>query len=89
MQCLKTFFPRLSQAKVKEGVFVGPRIRKLLIDDDLVEHLTADQAAAWNSFNAVVDGFLQGHTSDTGRYKVICRLGMRRRVSFTAQIVRW
>jgi hypothetical protein len=26
-------FPPLSEAKIKEGVFVGPRIRKLLRDD--------------------------------------------------------
>ena len=28
---LKTKFPKLSEAKVKEGMFVGPQIRKLLI----------------------------------------------------------
>lgn len=63
MQYMRTFFPKLSEAKVKEGIFVGPQIRKLLNDDEFVEHLTADQAAAWNSFNEVVNGFLGNNKS--------------------------
>ena len=31
-------FPRLSKAKIKEGVFVGPQIRELLRDDTF-DHL--------------------------------------------------
>lgn len=30
---LTTFFPKLSQAKIKEEVFVGPQIRKLMKND--------------------------------------------------------
>jgi len=32
-KCLAANFPRLSEAKIKEGVFVGPQIRKLFRDD--------------------------------------------------------
>lgn len=31
---LKEKFPRLSDAKIKEGVFVGPQIKKLMNDSD-------------------------------------------------------
>jgi hypothetical protein len=29
-------FPHLSEAKLKEGVFIGPDIRKLIFDEDLL-----------------------------------------------------
>ena len=34
---LCTKFPKLSEAKLKEGYFTGPNIRKLLIDTIFVE----------------------------------------------------
>ncbi|GBM20654.1 hypothetical protein AVEN_230240-1 [Araneus ventricosus] len=36
---LKTEFPRLSEAKFKEGIFVGPQIRQLFKDSTLMKHL--------------------------------------------------
>ncbi len=30
---LKTFFPKLSEAKIKAGVFVGPQIRQIFVDE--------------------------------------------------------
>jgi hypothetical protein len=38
-QFLKTKFQRLSEAKIKEGVFVGPQIRKLFQDSTFMKHL--------------------------------------------------
>ena len=32
-QCIMSQFPELSDAKLKEGIFDGPQIRKLLKDD--------------------------------------------------------
>lgn len=32
-QYLKTKFPRISDAKLKEGIFVGPQIRELMSDE--------------------------------------------------------
>ena len=32
-QYLKTKFPRISDAKLKEGIFVGPQIRELMTDE--------------------------------------------------------
>lgn len=58
MAYLKRRFPQLSDAKIKEGVFVGPQITKLLNDTEFNSTLSADEAKAWKSFCAVVTSFL-------------------------------
>lgn len=55
---LKQKFPRLSEAKIKEGVFVGPQIRKLLNDSEFEKTLDRVEKMAWKSFKEVVNGFL-------------------------------
>ena len=58
--CLKYIqkkFPNLSAEKVKEGVFVGPQIRKLTKDPQFVSTMT-DVEKAWLSFGEVVSNFL-------------------------------
>ena len=47
-------FPRLSEAKLKEGVFIGPQIR----DEYFDSLLRGDEKAPWDSFKFVVKGFL-------------------------------
>lgn len=56
-------FPALSEAKVKEGIFVGPDIRQLLNDDNF--ELTMDnlQLAAWKAFRSICKDFLGNHRS--------------------------
>ncbi|EZA54307.1 hypothetical protein X777_06137 [Ooceraea biroi] len=59
-QCFKHLqkvFPSLSEAKIKEGVFVGPDIRILMKTTDFEEVMTKDERSAWTSFKKVVDGF--------------------------------
>ena len=51
---LRDFFPRLSEAKVKAGVFVGPEIKKIMECNEFHNKLTIKEKAAWNSFVAVV-----------------------------------
>lgn len=55
---LRDKFPRLSDAKLKEGVFVGPQIRKLIEDPGFDKVLERNEKAAWKSFKKVVHGFL-------------------------------
>lgn len=57
-------FPRLSDAKLKEGVFVGPQIRKLINDPGFDKVLETNEKAAWKSFKKVVDGFLGNKKED-------------------------
>ena len=36
---LKTVFPKLSEAKIKSGIFVGPQVRKLMKDGEFMKKL--------------------------------------------------
>ncbi|GBN41205.1 hypothetical protein AVEN_117895-1, partial [Araneus ventricosus] len=47
---LKTKFPRLSEAKIKEGIFVGPQIRQLFKDSTFMKHLNRKEKRAWLAF---------------------------------------
>lgn len=55
---LKTIFTNLSVAKISEGVFDGPQIRKLLLSPTFEMLLSHDEKAAWNSFRLIVSNFL-------------------------------
>jgi hypothetical protein len=57
-------FPKLSEAKVKGGIFVGPQIRKMLNSDELENKMTAQEKKAWQAFRNVVDGFLGNKKSE-------------------------
>jgi hypothetical protein len=65
---VKTKFPAISDAKLKEGVFNGPDIRKLLCDSTFESHLTGHSLKAWKSFREVCEGFL-GNFKDSS-YKL-------------------
>jgi len=51
-------FPRLGEAKLKESVFIGPKIWDLIKDEYFDTLLQGDEKAAWDSFKFVVKGFL-------------------------------
>lgn len=51
-------FPRLSEAKIKEGVFVGPQIRELFKDDRFNNLLQGNAKQAWKAFRLVSTNFL-------------------------------
>ena len=55
---LQVLFPKLSEAKVKAGIFVGPQAKKIIECDEFAKLLNRKQKTAWNSFAAVVHGFL-------------------------------
>lgn len=55
---LQSTFPSLSDAKIMEGVFVGPDIRKLLADFQFQAKLTCNELRAWKAFEAICTGFL-------------------------------
>lgn len=57
-QYLKKKFPKLSIAKLKEGIFTGPDIRKLINDPDFVNTMTNVEREAWLSFKNVIENFL-------------------------------
>ena len=55
---LTEHFPRLSEAKIKEGDFTGPDIRKVIHDPEFEKKLNQKELAAWEAFVKVVKGFL-------------------------------
>lgn len=55
---LRQKFPKISEAKLKEGVFVGPQIRKLFKDPNFEAVLNKVELNAWQSFKNVEKGFL-------------------------------
>lgn len=55
---LRNFFPKLSEAKVKAGIFVGPQIKNILKNEEFPKLLTSAQNKGWHSFKEVVSGFL-------------------------------
>jgi hypothetical protein len=60
---LRENFPKFSDAKLKEGVFIERQIREI-IDDDLFEHLlTETEKSLWLMFKAVVLYFLGNATA--------------------------
>ncbi|XP_076350488.1 uncharacterized protein LOC143247046 [Tachypleus tridentatus] len=61
---LRDFFPKLSAAKVKAGVFVGPQIKKILECTEFSKKLSGKEKKAWGSFVAVVQGFLGNHKAE-------------------------
>jgi len=50
-------FPRLSEAKLKEGIFIGPQIWDLIKDKCFNKLLQGNKKEAWDSFKFVVKGF--------------------------------
>lgn len=57
-QYLTDKFPYLSEAKIKEGIFVGPQIRELMKTTEVEHVMTNVEKEAWISFKKVVKGFL-------------------------------
>jgi hypothetical protein len=57
-QYLCTKFSSLSHAKIREGIFDGPQIRKLMMDDYFTDTVTEIEEDAWNAFKEVAKKFL-------------------------------
>lgn len=60
---LRSLFKNLSHAKIKEGVFAGPEVKKLLKDEHFTNLLSPIESAAWHSFRLVVTNFLGNNKS--------------------------
>jgi hypothetical protein len=60
-------FPEISEAILKEDIFIGPQIRMLLKDTAFSSTMTSVESQAWNSFTEVVHKFLGNYKSDDYR----------------------
>jgi hypothetical protein len=64
---LKNTFPRISDAKIKAGVLVGPQVRELIKDIKFEDQLSELEKAAWKSFKNVTTNFLGNHKAENYR----------------------
>lgn len=64
-------FPKLSEAKINEGVFDGPQIRDLFKDEHFEELMTDTEKDAWQSFREVSTSFLGN--KKTPEYKTVVK----------------
>ena len=55
---LKEHFPRISEGKLKEGIFIGPQIREVMQDKKFDDVLEDSEKAAWVGFKAVCANFV-------------------------------
>lgn len=53
---LQRFFPKLSEAKVKVSVFIGPHVKKIIECPEFPKNLTAKEKEAWKNVVGVVRG---------------------------------
>lgn len=67
---LKSVFSNLSDAKLKEGIFVGPQIRKLMKNNEFDKNLTKKELAAWLSLKEVIRGVLSNHKAENAEFLV-------------------
>jgi hypothetical protein len=54
-------FPYLWEAKLKEGVFIGPDIRKQMFEEDFLLTMTEVEREAWIAFKSAVTKFLRNN----------------------------
>ena len=55
---LQEKFPKVSQAKIKEGVFIGPQIRQIILDEQFSSLLSDLEKRAWQAFRKISQNFL-------------------------------
>jgi len=60
-QYVRNKFPNVSDAKIKEGIFIGPQIRQLMQDKQFDEDLNETERNAWLSFKRICKDFLGNH----------------------------
>ncbi|GBO17833.1 hypothetical protein AVEN_258044-1 [Araneus ventricosus] len=56
---LRLKFPKVGEAKIKEGIFVGPQFRQLMKDPVFESKLTKKEVAAWTSFKELAKKLLR------------------------------
>jgi len=58
---LRNKFPNVSDAKIKEGIFIEPQIRELMQDKQFDEDLNETERNTWLFFKRICKDFLGNH----------------------------
>ena len=64
---IQELFPKLSEAKIKAGVFVEPEVKRVIDSVDFPEMLSEVERTAWPCFVSAVKGFLGNHKAENYR----------------------
>jgi len=64
-------FPNMSDAKIKEGLFIGPQVRELIQVKQFDGDLNETERNAWLSFKRICKDFLGNHKA--ANYQMLCR----------------
>ncbi|KAK9729027.1 hypothetical protein QE152_g16919 [Popillia japonica] len=72
-QYLKQKFPYISEAKLKEGIFIGPQIKLLQQDPEFDVLLSDLERTAWDAFKNVTKNFL-GNKKTEDYDKIVSKL---------------
>ena len=82
---LRNKFPNVNDAKIKEGIFIGPQIRELMQDKQFNEDLNETERNAWLSFKRICKDLLRNHKAakyqDVVQYLLTSYKAMRCNVS--------
>lgn len=70
---IRSKFLKLSEAKVKAGVFVGPQIRKLMQDEEFETCINRNEKRAWRSIKEVIENFL-GNSKSTNYREIVANM---------------
>ena len=58
---LRNKIPNVSDAKIKDGICIGPQIRELMQDKQFDEDLNETERNTWLSFKRICKDFLENH----------------------------
>jgi hypothetical protein len=61
---LRQKFPRKSEAKIKEGIFVGPHVRQLFQGSDFRNNLNTAERRAWDTFQNICSNIVGSKKSE-------------------------
>jgi hypothetical protein len=70
LEFIKKTFPRLSDAKILNGVFCGPDIRTLMKSTEFPNILTTPERDAWEAFRDCIENFFGNHRSVNSKQMV-------------------
>jgi hypothetical protein len=68
---LREKFMKLSSAKLKEGISIGPQIRETINDDLFVRLLTETEKSVWLRFKAICRHFLENVKAENYKQRFV------------------
>ena len=68
---LSNKFPKFCEARVKEGISIGPQIWEVMHDLEFPSTLSDTEKAAWNAFYSVCTNIFGNHKAENNREIVV------------------